>query len=179
MGRYITQPLTVECRNLSDIASFLGTCHYVSDEEQFGSDDYWLPPEEFEKTRAGDCEDFSLWTWRQLISLGYDCRFVVGRSGRYGEGHAWIQLEYLGKPCILEPLAHPLGMRLPRLSSVRYKPSVSVACVKKKLKYYRHENPGFRPSLLEVVPLVAEWLLFWALEIVRLPLRLVMKLRRR
>jgi hypothetical protein len=172
------------------MARFLRTCRYVSDEEQFGEEDYWLPPEEFEQTLKGDCEDFSLWAWRQLINMGYDCRFVVGMSGRYGDGHAWIQLDYQGHPCILEPLACHQPMQFPRLSSVRYKPSVSVACVNKKLKYFRHDNPTYRPSLSEAVPLVAEWSIFWLLETVRLlfltvkgllllPFRLVRKLFRR
>jgi predicted transglutaminase-like cysteine proteinase len=66
-------------RNPHDIRKFLKECQYVYDIEQFEKKDYWLPPEEFEKTKKGDCEDFSLWTWRQLMNLGYKCRFVGGR----------------------------------------------------------------------------------------------------
>src|SRR5436309_871753 len=67
MGRYVSQPLTVECRTLDDIRDFLKKCRFVSDKEQFGKDDYWMPPEEFEERRKGDCDDFALWAWRQLI----------------------------------------------------------------------------------------------------------------
>jgi predicted transglutaminase-like cysteine proteinase len=73
------------------VRSFLASCQYISDREQFGKDDYWQPPDEFEKRKKGDCEDFALWTWRQLLNLGYDARFVVGSSGRYGDGHAWVE----------------------------------------------------------------------------------------
>jgi len=91
MGRYVSQPLTVKCNTMREVRKFLASCEYVSDKELFGKKDYWQPPEEFEKRRKGDCEDFALWTWRQLLSMGYDARFIGGASGRYGEGHAWVE----------------------------------------------------------------------------------------
>jgi predicted transglutaminase-like cysteine proteinase len=62
MGRYVTQPLSVNCRDLEDVRRFLSSCRYVSDRAQFGRDDFWMPPEEFERRRQGDCDDFALWT---------------------------------------------------------------------------------------------------------------------
>jgi len=79
MGRYVSRPLTVQCGNREDIRQFLRSCRYVDDRELFGKEDYWQPPEEFEKRRAGDCEDFSLWTWRQLLAMGVDARIVFGK----------------------------------------------------------------------------------------------------
>src|SRR2546423_1001091 len=88
-GRYISQPLSVHCRDMNELRRFLLTCKQVSDEEQFGKPDYWQPPEEFEKTRKGDCDCYALWTWRQLVEMGVDsARFVAGRVGRFGAGHA-------------------------------------------------------------------------------------------
>ncbi len=80
MGRYVSQPLTVKCESIRDVCKFLSGCIPVSDKEQFGKDDYWQPPEDFERTKKGDCEDFALWTWRQFLALGYDARFIVGRA---------------------------------------------------------------------------------------------------
>ena len=91
MGRYVSHPLSVHCASMEDVRKFLLGCKVASDKEQFGKEEYWLPPEEFEKTKRGDCEDFALWTWRQLVAMGYDARFVAGRSGRYGAGHAWVE----------------------------------------------------------------------------------------
>lgn len=90
IGRYVSQSLTVHCKSLEEMRQFLCRCRAVSDEKLFGKRDYWQPPEEFEKRKAGDCEDFSFWTWRQLLVMGYDARIVFGRSGRYGIGHAWV-----------------------------------------------------------------------------------------
>jgi hypothetical protein len=126
IGRYLSQPLSVECKDLEDLRSFLRKCRYVSDEEQFGRRDFWIPPEEFELSRKGDCEDFALYAWRQLLSLGYSTRFVGGKHGRYGEGHAWVTFEKDGKNYLMEPQACSLGPRLPRLSTLAYKPDVSV-----------------------------------------------------
>jgi len=70
MPRYIAQPLSFQCRDLNELRHFLLGCRYMSDEEQFGQLDYWNTPDDFEKRRQGDCDDFSLWTWRQLIGMG-------------------------------------------------------------------------------------------------------------
>jgi predicted transglutaminase-like cysteine proteinase len=70
MGRYVSQPLSVNCRTIKELRKFLNGCKYVSDEEQFDRKDYWMPPEEFEKSKKGDCDDFALWTWRQLLETG-------------------------------------------------------------------------------------------------------------
>jgi len=63
MGRYVSQPLTIKCGTIAGVREFLIGCKYVSDKELFGKDDYRQPPEEFEKRKQGDCEDFALWTW--------------------------------------------------------------------------------------------------------------------
>lgn len=115
LGRHLTQPLTVMCADLEDVRRFLQGCRYVSDEVQFGRRDYWMPPEEFERRRQGDCEDFALWTWRQLMHLGYSTRFVCGHSGRYGAGHAWVTFEREGRTFVVESLAARLGPTFPRL----------------------------------------------------------------
>jgi predicted transglutaminase-like cysteine proteinase len=79
MGSFLTQPLKAVCHNMNEIRAFLVTCRYVSDREQFGVPDHWAAPEAFEQTRQGDCDDFVLWTWRQLLDLGYS--LVLTRLG--------------------------------------------------------------------------------------------------
>jgi hypothetical protein len=162
MGRHITQPLSVQCKSIEEIHKFLTKCRYVSDQEQFGVVDYWMPPEEFEKRRQGDCDDFALWVWRQLIAMGKeDARFVVGRSGLYKGGHAWLTFREGQRSFLLDPVAHGYGMRLPRLRIIRYIPQISVAWDGKQLKYYEHEEKNFNPPLYKGVPLAALWLMFW------------------
>lgn len=133
MGRYVSQPLTVKCESISDIRNFLYTCKYVPDEVQFHKRDYWQPPDEFEKTKQGDCDCFALWTWREFLDLGFDARFVAGRSGRYGEGHAWVQFAKDGRHFLVDPTMARMGNTMPRLSTLRYQPRFSVAWDGKKL----------------------------------------------
>lgn len=160
-GRFLSQPLKHWCSDFADLRRFLSTCRYVSDKEQFGKNDYWQPPEEFEESRKGDCDDFALWTWRQLLHMNYQTRFVTGTSGRYGRGHAWVTFEKDGKWFLLEPLAWLGGLALPRLSIVRYKPKFSMAWDGKTISYYEHEDKRFSPSLSQMVPMVGEWAIYW------------------
>jgi Bacterial transglutaminase-like cysteine proteinase BTLCP len=175
MGRYLSHPLAIHCRSLEEVRSFLRKCRAVSDEEQFGKLDYWLPPEEFEKRKAGDCEDFSLWTWRQLVEMGLDARIVFGRHGRYGIGHAWTMFYADGKCFLLEPQARFLGLRLPRLSTLRYEPKFSVDWDGRTLRYYGHkaETSVHHLKLSLLAALIPEWIAicgrFWLKALVRLP----------
>jgi hypothetical protein len=149
MGRYVSQPLTVKCESISDIRTFLYTCKYVPDEVQFHKSDYWQPPDEFEKTKRGDCDCFALWTWREFLDLGFDARFVTGRSGRYGEGHAWVQFAKDGRHFLVDPTMARLGNTIPPLSTLRYQPRFSVAWNGKQFSYYSHEARKSTPPVLQ------------------------------
>jgi hypothetical protein len=161
MGRYVSQPLTVKCSSMEDVRRFLNGCKRVSDKEQFGKDDYWQPPEDFEKTKRGDCDDFALWTWRQLLFMGYDARFIGGRSGRYGQGHAWVEYFQGGCCFLLEPQLCFIGQRMPRLSTLRYHPHLSVAWDGEKLSYYQHHERPTRLSFPDLARLLPEYILIW------------------
>lgn len=160
-GRFLSQPLKTWCSDFAELRRFLSTCKYVSDKEQFAEEDYWQPPDNFEQSRKGDCEDFALWTWRQLIHMNCPARFVLGTPGRYGDGHAWITFEKDGKAFLLEPLSWPVGLRLPRLSVIRYKPKFSMAWDGENISFYAHVDRTFDASPARVTVLVFEWLTFW------------------
>jgi len=181
MGRYVSQPLTVKCECILDIRRFLSSCKYVSDEEQFGKKDYWQAPEEFERTKKGDCDCFALWTWREFLALGFDARFVTGRSGRYGEGHAWVQFSKDGRDFLVEPLRARLGNTMPRLSTLQYSPRFSVAWDGTKLSFYSHEERRRDPPLIKLIALVPDWLIYWfwiwVMALVFLPFSLYRRMR--
>jgi len=184
MGRYISQPLAVQCKSIADIREFLRGCRGVSDKELFGKEDYWQPPEEFEKRKVGDCEDFSLWTWRQLLALGFEARVVFGRCGRFGIGHAWVMFFRDGKCFLLEPQARYLGLQLPRFSTLQYEPEFSVGWDGDTLRYYAHKNdPEFHARWSLIVRLLPEWIRiwggFWLGFVVRYPYTKVKKLWRK
>jgi len=161
MGRYVSQPLTVQCETMRDVRKFLAGCKYVSDKQLFGKNEYWQPPEEFESRKKGDCEDFALWTWRQLLNMGYDARFVGGSSGRYGTGHAWVEFFQDGRCFLVESLYCRIGNTLPRLSTLSYVPRVSVSWDGKVLRYFAHKKPESRLRFRLMLPLVTEYVVFW------------------
>lgn len=180
MGRYVSQPLAIRCETIEEVQQFLLGCRAVSDEELFGKEEYWQPPEEFEIRKAGDCEDFSLWTWRQMMAMGYDARIVFGKHGRYGVGHAWVMFFRDGKCFLVEPQARFLGLRLPRLSTLRYEPKFSVAWNDDGLKYFAHKNdPAAYPRWSVLVPLIAEWVRIWGWYWLRVAVRLPYALPRK
>jgi len=162
MGRYVSRPLTVRCRTIKDVRHFLIGCKYVSDRELFDKEDYWQPPEEFESMKKGDCEDFALWTWRQLLDMGYEARFICGSAGRYGDGHAWVEYFQDGRCFLLEPLYCKVGCTIPRLSTLRYEPRTSVTWDGETLRYFSHKKPDSHLPGLLLVSLVPEYFVFWA-----------------
>lgn len=178
MRRYVSQPLSVKCNSVSDIRDFLCTCRYVSDQEQFGKRDYWQPPEEFELTKKGDCDCFALWAWREFLELGFDARFVAGRAGRYGAGHAWIQFSQDGRDFLVEPLVARLGDTMPRLRTLRYRPRFSVAWDGRDISFYSHAERKGTPPFWSLAANLPDWLMFWALAWGRLPWRIFHRVSR-
>lgn len=174
IGRFLSQALTSQCKDMSELRRFLLSCRYLTDKEQFGKDDYWLPPEQFEATRKGDCEDFALWVWRQLIGMGYRARFVVGRSGRYGDSHSWVTFEDNGNWFLLEAQAAPVGLRLPRLSAIRYQPTGSVEWVDGHARYFAHKEPDMDLPTFKFLALGFEWVVFWGLIVARIALAILL-----
>jgi hypothetical protein len=179
IGRYLSHPLKTHCATIGDVRKFLSTCRAVSDKELFGKDEYWQPPEDFEKSKKGDCEDFALWTWRQFLAMGYDARFVVGRHGRFGIGHAWVTFQKDGKCYLLEPQLRFIGETFPRLSTLRYQPKFSVAWDGEKASFYSHSQNGKAATFGLIVSLLPEWIIGWGRVSLRVAYRLPLAVFRR
>jgi len=122
MGRYLTYSIKTQCKDFEEMRSFLFTCR-ARRRKDIQKRDYWQAPQEFQRTRVGNCVDFSLWAWRQVLAMGYTARFVVGKAGKFGAGHAWVTFERDGSWFLLEPQLRHLGMRMPRISTLRYHPN--------------------------------------------------------
>ena len=156
MVSYLTQPLSIHCKDLSDIRRFLRDCRYVSDRKQFRTQDYWMPPEDFERRRQGDCDCAALWAWRQLLDLGYEARFVVGREGALGRCHAWVAFKEGNDWFVLEPFAAWLSSEIPRLDTLFYQPGCSASWDGYRVRYYEHEQVKYVPHHRLLVALWTE-----------------------
>jgi hypothetical protein len=172
LGRYVSHPLAVHCQSVEEVRKFLIGCKYVSDKELFDKEEYWQPPEDFEKMKKGDCDDFAFWTWRQFMNLGFDTRVVFGRLGSGANGHAWVEFFQDGKCFLVEPLWRRVGTHLPRLSTLRYHPRFSVAWDGEKLTYFQHHDRSPSPGLAETAKLLPEYIFIWGQFLVSSPLRI-------
>jgi hypothetical protein len=165
IGRYLSQPLTVTFHTLEELRAFLGTCRYVSDKEQFGRGDHWQPPESFEQRRRGDCDCFAMWTWRQLLEMGYSARFVTGFVGIRAWNHAWVTFCDDGAHYLVEPLRARAGLRMPRLTTLSHRPWFSVSANGRDIRYFEHRDLSAHFGLKAVLPYLPEWvayqLRFW------------------
>ena len=174
MGRYISQPLSVQCKTIGDLRSFLAECRYVSDKELFGRRDYWQPPEDFERGKRATVRTSRFGLGGSCSTWDTDARFIGGSAGRYGDGHAWVEYFQDGKWFLLEPLFCRFGYTMPRLSTLRYEPRISVSWDGKTLRYFSDKKPATRvgwPILALLIPeYLVFWTCFWVLNVFRLPL---------
>ncbi len=116
---------------IDDMKLWLQRCKYVSDSELFDERDVWQHPVTFERLRKGDCEDFSLWTWRKLVEQGVEAEFCAGWSVHPGEeyhGHAWVLYNIDRQTYLFDPVAQSKTSMVRPLQDVShwYVPQVSI-----------------------------------------------------
>lgn len=127
---YFSGQLTTTTPTVDDVSDWLQGCTYRRDEEQFRSADHWQHPAHFERRREGDCEDFSLWTWRKLVEMGCEAEFVAGwiRVGPSMVGHTWVQYREADQTLVLDPVVRDPSQLVRPVEAVglAYVPQVSV-----------------------------------------------------
>lgn len=119
---YLQGASTVPVSSLDDICTWLLGCTYVRDEVLFHEPDFWQHPNTFERLRAGDCEDFAIWAWRQLVELRYDADLVAGYcliNGALAGRHVWVLLRENDGVSLFEPVAREPNRMIRPLSEVR------------------------------------------------------------
>lgn len=116
---------------MDDMKYWLGECQYVPDQELFEERDVWQHPITFERLRRGDCEDFSLWTWRKLVESGMEAEFCAGWSVHPGDeyrGHTWVLFREGEDTFLFDPVTldrHRMVQPLDEVSQW-YVPQVSI-----------------------------------------------------
>lgn len=69
----ITKSLNLSAHNkLKAVNDFFNQFLFISDQNLWGTKDYWATPYEFIGVGAGDCEDFSIAKYKALLKLGID-----------------------------------------------------------------------------------------------------------
>ncbi len=116
---------------IEEMKNWLSRCQYMADSELFDQRDVWQHPITFERLRRGDCEDYSLWTWRKLIENGIEAEFCAGWSIQPGEeyrGHTWVMFKEDNQQFLFDPVARNQHCMVQPLEEVAdwYVPQVSV-----------------------------------------------------
>src|SRR5262249_13737848 len=97
--------------------------------------------------------------------------------------HALVEFFKDGKCFLVEPQMRVVGEKFPRLSTLRYRPRMSVAWDGTQISFYMHQDRKYDPRFAEIIALVSEWLVFWGwfwLRVLpRLPIVLYRRLRAR
>ena len=104
---------------LKTVNRFFNKLRFVSDERQWGREDYWATPYEFLVSNAGDCEDFAIAKYVTLVKLGVpveQLRLIHVNSRQLKQAH--MVLGYIAsegaEPLILDNLTSrvlPLSRR--------------------------------------------------------------------
>jgi len=137
---YLSGTCRVRRATPAEVAEWLLHCRYADDAHLLGEADHWLHPTTFELLRSGDCEDFSLWAWRQLLEARYEADFVVGvrrlpdtASGR----HAWVTFRDGEGEYLLDGVERSLSRMIRPLADVRahYEPQVGVGAAGRRFVF--------------------------------------------
>jgi len=86
---------------------------------------------------------------------------VIGRSGKYGDCHAWVTYQEKNKHFILEPLLN-FTQHFPQLSTIKYKPKFSCEWNGEKISYFVHNDQSEEIPSLKLIILSIKWILFWS-----------------
>lgn len=128
---YLSGPCRFSRPTPHAIGEWLLGCQYADDPELLAESDLWLHPVTFELLRCGDCEDFALWAWRQLVDARFDADFVVGIRaipGAVRGRHAWVIFRDASGEHLLDGVERSIDRMIRPLPDVRalYEPQVGV-----------------------------------------------------
>lgn len=131
----LNSTLDFEAKSISQIDGWINNAKYISDERLYGESDKWQIPSEFEKLKSGDCEDFALWTWVQLLRMNINARFVLGGLFSNELDHAWVCIYGRNGVKIFECTPSEFNVPIDDRNAPEYMPILSID---KSLTWYSH-----------------------------------------
>jgi predicted transglutaminase-like cysteine proteinase len=131
----INHPLNYYAETFNDIDKWINFGTYVSDQRLYGEADKWISPSKFENIRQGDCEDFALWVWVQLIKMKVNARFVLGGLFTNEIDHAWVSIYTRNDVKVFECTPNTHNIQISSKNTPEYLPIYSID---KYLNHYKH-----------------------------------------
>ena len=107
------------------VNNYLNGVKYISDIRNWGVDDYWATPTQFQ-SQNGDCEDYAIAKYMSLRAIGFPLdkmRIVVVQDENLGVAHGILAVYIKDKPYILD---NQIKQILPSKKIHHYKPFFSV-----------------------------------------------------
>lgn len=92
-------------QQLSAVNDFMNSRRYITDDRNWGTNDYWASPAEFLERSAGDCEDYAIAKFMSLQILGWsddELRIVAVKDLQKGIGHAVVVAFLDGRALVLD-----------------------------------------------------------------------------
>lgn len=89
---------------LNKVNAFFNSFPYITDQKNWGKEDYWAIPSQFLK-KSGDCEDYAIIKYFTLRELGFPAesmRIVIVLDTLLNEGHAVLAVKTGGTIYILD-----------------------------------------------------------------------------
>lgn len=89
---------------LNKVNAFFNAFPYITDQKNWGKEDYWASPSQFLK-KSGDCEDYAIIKYFTLRELGFPAesmRIVIVRDTLLNEGHAVLAVKTGGTIYVLD-----------------------------------------------------------------------------
>lgn len=121
----LSRRATSRMQVVREVNDYLNKAPYVSDQDNWGTKDYWETPAEF-FSRGGDCEDYAIVKYLSLMMLGFntdDMRIVVLNDTKDRDLHAVLSVRMGGTNFILD---NKVKVVKPDSAFAYYKPIYSI-----------------------------------------------------
>ncbi len=102
---------------LRAVNAFFNRIPGVSDERNYGQEEYWAYPAQFIRKNGGDCEDYALAKYLALRRLGWpeeDLLLALVKDTRRKTDHAVLAVRLDGRIFILDNLSRPRDLIMPQ-----------------------------------------------------------------
>jgi len=89
-----------------EVNNLVNQTPYLSDEENYGMEDYWATPKEFYAKSRGDCEDYAIAKYFALKKAGFPVRNMFLTVGYIDDnpdsGHMYLVIRHHGELFVLD-----------------------------------------------------------------------------
>lgn len=109
-------------KKLRYINGFFNNFSSKSDQDIYGTEEYWATPEEFLEHKGGDCEDYAITKYLALRYFNWpaeDMWILIARKHSSKQRHAVLAVRFGAQTFILDNLSRPVYQLVPEQSFLK------------------------------------------------------------